>query len=83
MRLFLFLCFITINVASLFAQVNTINDYIKAEQYDDAIQLILKFGDIEDIDSKELESLGFCYVELNNYSKAEDVFAELISRKKN
>ena len=82
MRLFLFLCFITINVASIFAQVNTINDFIKAEQYEDAIQLIMKYGEIEDIDSKELESLGFCYVELNNYTKAELVFKELISRKK-
>ncbi len=67
---------------SLFSQENAINDLIAKQKYNEAIDVILMGGKTESLPTSSLESLGYCYVMIYEYSEAEIVYAELLSRPK-
>ncbi|NCC86955.1 MAG: hypothetical protein EOM05_03680 [Clostridia bacterium] len=66
----------------VFAQENSISDFIQAGKYQKAIDVILMMGSVDELKNADLENLGYCYIMTKEYDKAEVVYAKLTSTKK-
>ena len=65
-----------------FAQNSKAVEYINNEDYNKAVNILTVDKELRDLEIADLSLLGVCYVALNNYSRAENVYREITEREK-
>lgn len=83
MRLFKIIPYIVITLMSIncFSQDAKIIEMINNGNYEEAANVLSTGNSIEDMEIGDLSALGFCYINLKNYTDGERVYQEITSRK--